>query len=77
MWYDKGSEVQPNIFSTNQRHCLISPKMPRYYVVVIVLEYLESKIVSLGDIDSAIESKETIVGVGPSWVARVSEMFLS
>ena len=51
--------------------------MPRYYVVVIVLEYSESKIISLGNIDLAIESEETIVSVHPSRVARVSEVFLS
>ena len=77
MWYDKGSEVQPNIFSTNQRHCLVLPEMPRYYMIVIILEYSEPKVVSLGDIDSAIKPEETIVSVHPSWVTRVSEMFLS
>ena len=46
-------------------------------MVVFVLEYLESKIISLGDVDSAIESKENIVSVRPSQVARVSEVFLS
>ena len=51
--------------------------MPRHYVIVIVLEYLELKIVSLRNIDLAIESEETIIGVQPSQVARVSEMFLS
>jgi len=61
----------------NQRHCLISPKVPRYYVVVIVLEYSELKIVSLRNVDTAIESKETIISVHPSWIARVSKVFLS
>jgi len=46
-------------------------------VIVIILEYLGSKIISLGNIDSAIESEETIVSVCPSQVARVSEVFLS
>jgi len=46
-------------------------------MVVFVLEYLESKVVSLGDVDFAIESKETIFGVCPSQVARFSEVFLS
>ena len=61
----------------NQRHCLILPEMPRYHVIMIILEYMELKIISLRDVDSAIESKETIVSVCPSQVARVSEMFLS
>ena len=43
----------------------------------MVLEYLESKIVSLGNVDLAIKSEETIIGVHPSWVTRVSEVFLS
>ena len=47
------------------------------YVIMIILEYLESKIISLGNVDSAVESEETIVGVHPSWVTRVSEVFLS
>ena len=51
--------------------------MPRYYMVMIIQEYSESRIISLGNVDSAIESEETIVGVHPSWVARVSKVFLS
>ena len=46
-------------------------------MVVFVLEYSESKVISLGDIDSAIESKETIISVHPSQVTRVSRVFLS
>jgi len=61
----------------DQRQCLILSEVPRYHMVVIILEYTELKIISLRDIDSAIESKETIVSVCPSQVARVSEMFLS
>ena len=74
---DEGLEVQPNVISTNQRHCLIPPEVSRYYMVMIVLEYSELKIISLRDIDSAVKSEETIVGVHPSQVARVSEVFLS
>ena len=65
-------EVRPDVILTNQRHCLVSPEVSRYYV-----EYLELKIITLGNVDSAIESEETIVGVHPSWVARVSKVFLS
>ena len=61
----------------NQGYCLVSPKRPRSYRVVIILEYLESMIISLRDVDLAIKSEETIVSVCPSWVARVSKVFLS
>ena len=61
----------------NQRHCLVSPEMPRYYMIVIVLEYFESKIISLRDVDSAIKSEEAVVSVHLSQVARVSKVFLS
>ena len=46
-------------------------------MVMIVLEYLELKVISLGDVNSTIKSKETIVSVRPSEVTRVSEVFLS
>ena len=61
----------------NQRHFLVSPKMPRYYMIVTILEYSELKIISLRDIDLAIEPKETIISVHPSQVTRVGEVFLS
>ena len=44
---------------------------------MFVLEYLELKVISLGDINLAIEPKETLVGVHPSQVIRISEVFLS
>ena len=43
-------------------------------MIVIVLEYLESNIVSLGNVHLAIESEETIISVHPSRVTRVSEV---
>ena len=46
-------------------------------MVMIILEYSESNIISLGDVDLAIKSEESIIGVHPSWVARVSKVFLS
>ena len=61
----------------NQRQCLVLPEVPRYYMVVIILEYLELKIIGLRDVDLAIKSKETIICVCPSWVARVGKVFLS
>ena len=61
----------------NQRYCLVFPEVPRYNVLVIVLKYSESKIISLRNIDSAIESEETIICVCPSQVTRVTEVFLS
>ena len=51
--------------------------MSRYYVIVVILEYSESKVISLGDVDSAVKPKEAIISVHPSWVTRVSEVFLS
>jgi len=74
---DEGLEVGPNVSSANERHCLVLSKVPRYHMIVIILEYLESKVVSLRDIDSAIKPKETIVSVRPSWVAHIGEVFLS
>ena len=63
------SPQEPSVFSMNQRHCLVSLKMPRYYVIVTILEYLDLKIISLKDVDSAIESEQTMV-------TRVSEVFV-
>ena len=61
----------------NERHSLVLSKVPRYHMIVIVLKYLEPKVVSLGDVDSAVKPEETIVSVCPSRVARISKMFLS
>jgi len=46
-------------------------------MVMIILEYAESKIVHLGDVDLAIKPQEAIISVHPSWVTRVSKVFLS
>ena len=61
----------------NQRHSLVLTKVSRKYMVVFVLKDSELKVASLGNIYLAIESEETIVGVHPSRVTRVSEVFLS
>jgi len=74
---DEGSEVGPDVFSVNKRHCLVLTEVSREYMIMFVLKYLESEVASLEDVYSTIESEETIVSVRPSWVAHISEVFLS
>jgi len=51
---NKSLEVWPCVFLANQRHHLIATKVSREYVIMFVLEYLELKVISLGDIYLAI-----------------------
>ena len=66
------SEFGPDIISSDEFQCSILSKVSGDRVVMFILQYSESEIVNVGDVDTFVEQEESVSGNSPS-ITKVVE----
>ena len=70
---NRALELGPNIISTDEFEHAVLSKVSRYRVIMLVLQYLESEVANIGDVDMFVQEEESFGVYGPSF-GEVIEM---
>ena len=56
--FDEGLDAWPGIFALQEFQCMVLPKVPSEGVIMFVLEYPQTKVVRVQDVDLIINYQE-------------------
>ena len=68
---DKFSESGPSVVLENKSCCLVLTWVSSKNVIMLVLEYMESKVIGIRDVDMIMMLEEVIGVDGPVWLRIV------
>ena len=66
IFLDELTEPRPGVVTTDHFYCLVLTWMSRKYVIMLVVENMETEVIRVRNVDEVILPKKTIWSDGPS-----------